>query len=149
MTHQQSHVWRPLIEEVVVDGVVLEPEPGGELQLKSGARRFEFHYTSPNLLSPEQLRFLVRLVGLDKDWVDAGTLRVAYYHRLAPGNDEFQIRASGPGEAWQEAERTVRVQVSPRFYERRSAQAAGALALLAAAAGTAWGLERARSRRRP
>lgn len=80
--------------------------------------------------------------------MDAGSLRVAYYSRLAPGDYEFQVRVSSAGEVWQEAGRSLRLQVVPRFYERRSAQLAGALALLGVVGGTVWRVERARSRRR-
>ena len=145
---QEASTRPPIIEELVVDGAPLAPDQAGQLHVKSGARRFEFHYTSPTLFSPERLRFLVRLAGVDKDWVDAGKLRVVSYDRLPPGDYDFQVRGSGPDQAWQQAERSLRLQVIPRFYERRSMQAAGALALLGMVAGTAWRVERVRSRRR-
>lgn len=77
-------VWPPLIEGASVNGVPATLAPGG-LRVRSGARRIDFQYTSPNMLAPEQLRFRFRLDGLDKQWVDAGTRRDASYSRLPPG----------------------------------------------------------------
>ena len=85
----------PLVEEVVIDGVSVARSQAAPIEVKSGARTFELHYTSPNLLNPEQQRFRYRLQGLDREWVDAGNRRVAYYNRLAPGKYEFKVKVTG------------------------------------------------------
>ena len=142
-----ARVWPPLIEGVSVDGVPASLVPAG-LRVRSGARRIEFQYSSPNVLAPERMRFRFRLDGLEKEWVDAGSRREASYSQLLPGRYQFQVMASGPDDAWQEGGRGLPVEILPRFWERRSFQLAAALALLATAAGVAWALERSRSRRR-
>ncbi len=139
-------VWPPLIEGASVDGVPAALAPEG-LQARSGARRIEFQYTSPNVLAPERLRFRFRLEGLDKQWVDAGTRRDASYSRLPSGRYQFAVQASGPEGAWQEG-RGIQLEILPRWWERLSVQMAAGLALLAGVAGAVWALERGRSRRR-
>jgi ligand-binding sensor domain-containing protein/signal transduction histidine kinase len=139
-------VWPPLIEGALVDGVPTALVPGG-LRVRSGARRIDFQYTSPNVLAPERLRFRFRLDGVDKQWVEAGTRRDASYSRLPPGSYEFKVQASGPEGAWQEG-RALQVEILPHLWERPSFQLAAGLALLAGVAGTVWALERGRSRRR-
>jgi ligand-binding sensor domain-containing protein/signal transduction histidine kinase len=139
-------VWPPLVEGISVDGVPATLVPGG-LRVRSGARRLEFQYTSPNVLIPERLRFHFRLVGLDKEWVDAGPRREASYSQLRPGSYEFKVRASGPEGAWQEGG-GLQLEILPRWWERTIVQLAAGLALLAVVAGTVWALERGRSRRR-
>jgi len=57
------------------------------------------------------------------------------------------VSASGPENVWQEGP-ALRLEVVPRFWERRLFQLAGGLGLLAGVAGTVWALERGRSRRR-
>ena len=143
---RQARVWPPLIESVLVDGVLRSPAKDG-LQVKSGARRIEFQYTSPNLVSPEQLLFRIRLEGLDREWVEARTRREVSYYHLPPGSYEFKVIASGPEGVWQEG-RALRLEVIPRFWERRSFQLAAGLGLLAGVAGAVWAIERSRSRRR-
>lgn len=140
-------VWPPLIEGALVDGVPASLDPAG-LRVRSGARRIEFQYSSPNVLAPERLRFRFRLDGTDKEWVDAGSRREISYSQLLPGRYQFQVMASGPDEAWQEGVRGLPVEILPRFWERRSSQFAAGLALLAGVAGAAWATERGRSRRR-
>jgi ligand-binding sensor domain-containing protein/signal transduction histidine kinase len=136
----------PLIEGASVDGVPV-PLASSDLRVRSGARRMEFQYTSPNLLAPERLRFRFRLDGLDKEWVDAGTRRDASYSRLPPGRYQFAVQASGPEGAWQEG-RGIQLEILPRLWERPAFQIAAGLALLAGVAGAVWGFERSRSRRR-
>ena len=78
-------VWPPVIEGASVDGVPAPLVVPAGLRVRSGARRIDFQYTSPNVLAPERLRFRFRLDGLDKEWVDAGSRREASYSRLPPG----------------------------------------------------------------
>ena len=139
-------VWPPLIEGASVDGVHTALVPGG-LRVRSGARRIDFQYSSPNVLAPERLRFRFRLEGLDKEWVDAGPRRDASYSRLPPGHYEFEVQASGPEGVWQEG-RGLQLEILPHLWERASFQLAAGFALLAGVAGTVWALERGRSRRR-
>lgn len=142
-----ARVCPPLIESASVDGVPLSLLPGG-LRVQSGARRIEFRYTSPNLLAPERVRFRFRLDGLDRTWVDAGSQREASYSRLPPGRYQFRVAARGLEDVWQEGAGSLSMEIVPRFWERRSFQLAGGLALLAGVAGAALALERSRSRRR-
>jgi ligand-binding sensor domain-containing protein/signal transduction histidine kinase len=141
-----SRVWSPLIDGAAVDGASVNLLPSG-LRVPAGARRLELQFTSPNLLTPERLRFRFRLEGLDHAWVDAGPRREASYYRLPPGQYEFKVMVSGPEGIWQEG-RGLPLQVLPYLWQRRSFQWAGGLALLVGVAGAAWGLERSRSRRR-
>jgi ligand-binding sensor domain-containing protein/signal transduction histidine kinase len=140
--------WPAAVEEVTVDGFALALTNDTPLRVKSGARAFEFHYTSPNILSPERLCFRYQLEGLDKDWVEPGNRRVAYYNRLAPGKYVFRVMANGPQEEWSGKTTALELVVVPRLYERRSTQVAGALGFVLLVAGSVWRAERARSRRR-
>ncbi|MBI5384153.1 MAG: ATP-binding protein [Verrucomicrobia bacterium] len=143
---QPPRIWPPLIEGVRVDGVAVSVVGDG-LRVQSGARQIEFQYTSPNTVLPERLRFRVRMAGLDLNWVDLGTRRESTYYRLPPGQYEFQVMTSGPQNDWMEG-RGLKLEIVPRFWERRSLQFASALVLLATVAMIVWSVERSRSRRR-
>jgi len=143
-----GRMWPAVIEEVMIDGVI---HPAGKLEeitVNSPASRIEIHYTSPNLSTPEQLRFRHRLAGSEQNWVEAGDRRVVFYNQLPPGKYEFQVMAGGPDGQWHESLTGLKLEILPRWWERRSAQAALAICLLALVSGTVWSLERARSRRR-
>jgi signal transduction histidine kinase/ligand-binding sensor domain-containing protein len=141
-------LWPPVIEETVVDGVVRLADKDGNLQVKSGFRRLTAHYTSPDTDSPERPWFWVWMTDWDQTWVEVGRTRSANYSRLPPGKHELKVAVSDPSGRWLEAGRSLKLEVVPQFWERGWVRAGGALALLAAAAGAVWSVERARSRRR-
>jgi signal transduction histidine kinase/ligand-binding sensor domain-containing protein len=147
-TLRDSKIFPPFVESILADGQPVGLDADGLLQLMSGVRSIEIHYTSPNLLSPDRLRFRYSLGNLDKDWVEAGNRRTAYYNRLPPGHYLFKLMVSGQEENWLPIDQSIGVEIIPRFYERRSVQTAGLLALLFAVGLAVWRTERARQRRR-
>jgi hypothetical protein len=76
-----------VIESLTADNLQLLPNDNP--QIPAGKDKIEFNYTAFNLLVPERVRFKYRLEGYDRDWVDAGTRRVAYYNNLPPGKYRF------------------------------------------------------------
>lgn len=138
-----------LVEHIRVDGVPLESvaAPGPQQwRVRSGARRIEFHYTSPEMESPGRLRFRYRLDGLDEDWVEAGAQRVASYAQLPPGRYRFHVMAGAHG-VWRAAPAPVALEIVPRLWERRSVRGIGLLVALGLVAVTVRVVERARLRR--
>ncbi len=55
----------------------------------------EFDYTGIDFFAPERIRFKYKLAGFDRDWIDAGTRRTAYYTKVPPGNYQFYVSAIG------------------------------------------------------
>ena len=104
-----------LVEEVVVDGNSMSPRAG--LEIAAGADRLEFHYTSLSLLVPGRVRFRYKLEGYDRDWVEAGARRVAYYTKLPPGRYRFQVLGSNDDGLWNPAAATLAFHLQPRFYQ--------------------------------
>jgi len=122
--------------------------PGSPLEILSGAVSFEFHYTSPNLLAPERIRYRYQLVGLDPQPVEAGHRRVAFYNRLPPGRYTFHVWAAGADGTWIESAEPFQLLIRPRWWERRPVQIAGMVGLTALISLGVWRWERNRSRRR-
>jgi signal transduction histidine kinase len=142
------HAWPPIIEEFTADGSVVTATNDQSLGIRSGAIQLEFHYTSPSVLSPEQIKYRYRLSGVDQGWVEADARHIAYYTHLAPGHYEFKVQAAAPDNKWQDGVSPLAFEIIPRIYERRSVQIASAVLLLLIAGGTALLIERNRSRRR-
>ena len=92
-----------LIEELRVDG--RRRAPAERDHIPRGEGQVEIHYTSAGLRAPQQLRFRYRLEGVDADWVEAGTRRVAYYTRLPPGELPVPRRGELHGGRRRRAER--------------------------------------------
>ncbi|HEV2688595.1 MAG TPA: two-component regulator propeller domain-containing protein, partial [Bryobacteraceae bacterium] len=121
-----------------VDGRALALQSSAELPPGSG--RVQFRYTGLELGAPERVRYSYRLEGLEPDWVNAGTRRVANYNSLPHGRYRFVVRAIIPGGP--SAETSFGFQLLPHFYETIWFRY---LYVFAAAAGI-WGLFRLRVR---
>ena len=104
-----------MIEQVVIDR---QPMPFDQtVQIGPSKENLEIHYTGLCFSRPEQLRFKYRLIGLDQDWVDAGTRRIAYYSHIPPGQYVFFVIAASSDGVWNESGATLSVVVVPPFWK--------------------------------
>jgi signal transduction histidine kinase/ligand-binding sensor domain-containing protein/CheY-like chemotaxis protein/HPt (histidine-containing phosphotransfer) domain-containing protein len=104
-----------IIEQIAVDGDPLTLTDGAKVS--PGAERWEFHYTGLSLRVPQRSLFKYRLDGFDKDWVDAGSRRTAYYTRLPPGSYTFRVIASNDDGVWNDSGARFRFTLRPHFYQ--------------------------------
>ena len=119
-----------VIEQIRVDGQALSAV--APLKLPAGTRRLEFAYTALAFRNPRAVRFRYRLEGFDKEWVDAGPRRTAYYTNVPPGRYRFRVRAANEDGVWNEAGAA-----SDLVLERRLDQTVWFRALLLAALAAA------------
>jgi ligand-binding sensor domain-containing protein/signal transduction histidine kinase len=148
MIPRSLHAWPPVIIKIVVAGAEKKPAASSTLSIPSSARQFEFHYTSPNMVAPDRVRFRFKLEGSESDWVEAGSRRTAYYNRLPPGDYQFKVEATGTDEIWQPLAQPMQLIIEPQFYERPAVQAGFVLLFLASIAAIVASIQRARYRRR-
>ena len=85
------------------------------LRWKEG--KLEFHYTGISLSAAKRVNFKYKLEGFDKDWVEAGDRRVAYYTNLPPGHYRFRVMAAGDDGKWNEAAAPCALYLAPHFYQ--------------------------------
>jgi signal transduction histidine kinase/ligand-binding sensor domain-containing protein len=103
-----------MVEDVRIDGT---PHPREDrLRIPPGARSIEIAYTAIALANPESVRFRYRLQGLDKNWINADSRRIAFYDNLKPGTYKFTVSASAGAGQWREAPALVLEQL-PFFYQ--------------------------------
>lgn len=75
----------------------------------------QFDYEASSLSAGSKLRFRYRLDGVNRDWVEAGARRAAYYTTLPPGTYRFRVHADiGGAEA---AVTTTDVRVEPALHQ--------------------------------
>lgn len=123
-----------VLEEVLVDG---QPEPfqfasslpqknetvknsvppPAMLHITPGKHRVEFRYTGLSFDAPELMRFRYQLVGLDNDWVDAGTRRTAFYSYLPPGDYQFRVSACNSDGIWNQNGPALQLVVMRHFWQ--------------------------------
>jgi ligand-binding sensor domain-containing protein/signal transduction histidine kinase len=121
-----------VIERVIVDGAVqtdpavAAPIPGeagaippaaGVFRIAPGAKRIEIHYTALGFVAPEKIRFRYRLDGLDSEWVEAGSRRVAEFSHLPPALYQFRVTACNEDSDWDPAGATLALDYLPLFWQ--------------------------------
>ena len=72
-----------LIENVIADQHPVSPYSFATFS--AGTDKLEFHYNALSFKVPQEVLFKYKLEGYDRDWIDAGTRRVAYYTNLPRG----------------------------------------------------------------
>ncbi len=102
-----------LIEHVDADGSALE----SGAQVAPGAERFTFQFTGLGLATPEKVRFSARLIPFDRDWVDLGPRRTAYYMNLPPGAYRFAVRAAQGEGPWGTDTASFEFRLKPHFHQ--------------------------------
>ena len=87
------------------------------LRVGPGVNELEFEFTAFSLVAPKSVTFRYQLEGLDQDWVDAGTVRVARYPHVSPGEYRFRVTACNHDGIWNEIGDSVGLTVEPQFWE--------------------------------
>jgi signal transduction histidine kinase len=85
--------------------------------LPSTASDIEIDYTALSLAAPGRVQFRYRLLGVDRDWVDPGQRRAAFYTNLWPGRYTFQVIAANNDGVWNRQGATLVFTLAPAFYQ--------------------------------
>lgn len=108
-----------VINDVLFDQTELDPNRPAELQ--AGQESFEFHYAALSLQVPELVKFRYQLVGFDRNWIDVGARRVAYYTNLPPGEFTFRVIACNNDGVWNDTGASFSFRLNPPFWKTRTA----------------------------
>ncbi len=123
-----------VIEELLVEGERVQQSAGAStLKIAPGKQRFEIRYTGLSFVAPEKVRFRYKLEGLEREWMEAGSRRVAEYSYLPPATYDFRVMACNNDDVWNEAGASLAFSVMPWFWQtwwfRTGALLAGAAAV--------------------
>lgn len=78
---------------------------------------FSVEFASLSFASSETNMYSYYLEGLDEEWSDPSTNRVATYTNIDPGNYVLHIRSVVNGERQRNSERLLRIKVTPPFWK--------------------------------
>jgi signal transduction histidine kinase/ligand-binding sensor domain-containing protein len=109
----------PLPPPVAIEECLVDRKPAAfapELRIEPGRENVEIEYTGLSFAKPDGVTFRYRLEGVDREWVEAGTRRTAYYSHLPPGRYTFTVVAANSDGVWNERGASFRVVVVPPFY---------------------------------
>jgi signal transduction histidine kinase/ligand-binding sensor domain-containing protein len=103
-----------LLETLVVDRA---PAPlQNTLVVPAHNENLEIHYTAVTFVNADQTRFKYMLEGLDSQWNEVGTRRVAYYAHIPPGKYVFRVLAGNSDGIWNAVGQSLHVVVPAPFY---------------------------------
>ncbi|MCW8998027.1 MAG: EAL domain-containing protein, partial [Kangiellaceae bacterium] len=79
---------------------------------------FSFDFTSPQFVSPEELKFRYRLLGLSEKWIisDASE-REATYTNIGAGDYIFELQVGTSQGSWNEDIRRLNIQILPPWWK--------------------------------
>ncbi len=103
-----------LIEQVLIDGKIQSDEE--LLEISPNQENTEIKFTAISWARPQQISFKYQLEGLDKDLIDVGTRRTAYFSRLPAGEYTFKVIADNGDGVWNMEGKTLKIRVLPPFY---------------------------------
>jgi signal transduction histidine kinase/ligand-binding sensor domain-containing protein len=121
---------------VLIEGIAVDREPvavAGPIQVAPGQENLEIRYTGLSWSRPQAIKFRYRLQELDRDWVEAGARRTAYYSHVPPGSYTFIVTADNGEGVWNATGKTLAIVVLPRFHQTwwfRTAIASSLVALV-------------------
>lgn len=104
-----------IIEEFLADQKSITL--GDNITIPAGTNSFEIQFTALSYLFPAQVKFKYKLEGFDKDWVEAGSRRMAYYTNIRPGDYTFRVIACNNDGVWNETGAELLFYFRPYFYQ--------------------------------
>ena len=88
------------------------PEDGEDVELSWRDDNVAFEFAALDFAAPELNRYMYKLEGFDKDWIDLGNRRRVTYTDLDDGNYLLRVRAANSEGVWNEAGFALPVSVS-------------------------------------
>ena len=124
-----------VIESIVADRKKFDVSE--HLTIAPGKGVLEIHYTALSFRAPEKNRFKYKLEGVDSEWVDAGTRRIAYYNNIKPRTYTFRVIGCNNDGVWNETGASVSFVLLPHFWQTTWFISLISLAAVGLVAGTA------------
>lgn len=96
---------------------------------------FSFGYAALDYTAPENNKYAYMMEGFDKNWINAGTRRLATYTNLDPGDYVFKVKGTNNDGVWSDDEATVILIITPPPWKTWWAYTIYVLILIAALVG--------------
>ncbi len=87
------------------------------LKLSAATANIEIDFAVLSFSDPGRVRARYRLEGFDRDWVDPGARRQAFYTNLPPGKYKFRVIAANNDGVWNRTGATLDFEIPPTFVQ--------------------------------
>ena len=92
-----------------------------KLKLAWHQNHIELEFAALDYMLSNKNLYQYQLVGVDKNWVQAGNNRIANYANLAPGTYTFQVKGSNSSGLWSETVTTLEIVIYPPWWRTKLA----------------------------
>ena len=92
-------------------------DPSLVTKLDAGVSNLQIDYNAISLQSPDRVKFRYQLEGVDRNWVNAGERRQAFYTRLGPGQYRFHVIAANKDGVWNSTGASLQFEIPPTFVQ--------------------------------
>jgi ligand-binding sensor domain-containing protein len=89
----------------------------GEVRFPHDQNFFSFSFAALDYANPSRNRFAYRMIGVDRDWVDAGTRNHVRYTHLDPGNYVFKVKGCNADNVWNESGTSISIVIAPPYWQ--------------------------------
>jgi signal transduction histidine kinase/ligand-binding sensor domain-containing protein len=103
------------VTAILVNGKRVETQGG--IELRPFERNLEIRYAGLSFITPEKVSFRYMLDGFDKNWIDAGFRREAFFTNLPPGKFQFRVMARNSDGIWSREPAMLAISIQPRIYQ--------------------------------
>jgi len=110
-------------------------DEASEVRLAYDQSVFSFDFAALSYRNPGKNRYAYKLEGFDRDWVESGTRSTATYTNLDAGEYLFRVKGSNGSGVWNQEGTSIRVVITPPFWETWWFEGAALLALVAVILG--------------
>jgi len=88
-----------------------------EINISYKQNFISFEYMAMNFNQSEKNQYQYMLDGFDEGWIYAGTKKTATYTNLDGGDYTFRVKASNNDGYWNEAGRSIKLNIKPPYWE--------------------------------
>lgn len=85
------------------------------LTLNHSQNFFTIEFASLDFSNPAKNIYIYRLEGVDRDWVEAGSRREAFYTGISPGKYVFRVMGTNSDGIWSTSEARLNIHITPPF----------------------------------
>jgi signal transduction histidine kinase/ligand-binding sensor domain-containing protein len=87
------------------------------LKLAAATANIEVDFSVLSFADPSRVRARYMLDGFDRDWIDPGARRQAFYTNLPPGKYRFRVIGANNDGVWNRAGATLEFEIPPTFFQ--------------------------------
>jgi signal transduction histidine kinase/ligand-binding sensor domain-containing protein/DNA-binding response OmpR family regulator len=103
--------------ELLYDGRPQKIKPSGTIRLKHNQASFRINFSALSYQAPSKNLYAYKMEGMDTKWTELDNQKMVSFTNLRPGKYIFRIKGSNNDEVWNETGTSLRIIVSPPFWE--------------------------------